>query len=346
VAGVLALLAQAHPEAAVGRLELALQRTAIGLGAAGPDDVFGSGLVSGRAALDDLAASPPPLPPVAASDAFAASSGGLLTVAAPGLLANDAAPSGLPLTAVLVAAPAHGTLALHPDGGFGYTSGAGWSGTDTFTYQASDGILASATATATITVAPPAPPPIAAGDAYTVAANTSATFTAPGVLANDAASSGRPLTAALVTSTAHGALLFLASGGFTYTPSAGYGGTDGFSYQASDGLASSAVTAVVLTVTPPANQPPVARDDAGSTRVNTAVTIAVLANDTDPEGALVASSVAVVAAPRSGSVARKSNGTVVYTPSRRFTGSDSFTYTVKDAAGAISNAATVRVTVR
>src|SRR5207302_1728495 len=75
-----------------------------------------------------------------------------LTVAAPGVLANDTDPDGDALTAVLATSPAHGALTLNADGSFTYTPSAGFSGSDSFTYQAYDGFLTSNAATATIGV--------------------------------------------------------------------------------------------------------------------------------------------------------------------------------------------------
>jgi hypothetical protein len=72
------------------------------------------------------------------------------------VLANDADPDGDALTAELVSGPAHGTLALGPDGGFTYVPAAGFTGTDTFTYRAKDATSASAPVTVTITVSAPA----------------------------------------------------------------------------------------------------------------------------------------------------------------------------------------------
>ncbi len=95
-----------------------------------------------------------------------------------------------------------------------------------------------------------------------------------------------------------------------------------------------------------ANQPPVAANDVASTRRNTKVTIKVLANDRDPDGTIVASTVAIVSGPVNGTVAKNTNGTIAYTPKRNFRGTDTFSYTVKDNAGAVSNVATVTVTVR
>ena len=73
-------------------------------------------------------------------------------MAAPGVLANDSDPDNNPLSAVLVSGPSHGTLTLNPDGAFTYTPATNHTGSDSFTYQASDGTLASELATVTLTV--------------------------------------------------------------------------------------------------------------------------------------------------------------------------------------------------
>jgi hypothetical protein len=91
-------------------------------------------------------------PPGAAADAYTTTVKTTLTVAAPGVLANDADPDGDALSAVLVSGPSHGTVTLNPDGSFSYIPATGFAGTDTFTYRASDGRAVSATATVTLTV--------------------------------------------------------------------------------------------------------------------------------------------------------------------------------------------------
>jgi regulation of enolase protein 1 (concanavalin A-like superfamily) len=83
-----------------------------------------------------------------------------------------------------------------------------------------------------------------------------------------------------------------------------------------------------------------------STLVDVPVAVDVLANDGDSDGSLVPSSVAVVDAAVSGSVAvDPGSGVVTYSPDAGFVGSDSFTYTVDDDDGATSNVASVSVTV-
>jgi hypothetical protein len=96
-------------------------------------------------------------PVVAIDDAYDADANTPLSVAAPGVLGNDEGHHAM-LSAVLESGPASGTLVLGSDGAFLYTPAEGFSGTDTFTYRASDGTSTSDPAVVTITVAPVADP--------------------------------------------------------------------------------------------------------------------------------------------------------------------------------------------
>jgi len=75
-----------------------------------------------------------------------------LLVDAPGVLENDADSNLDPLQAILVDSPSSGSLALNPSGSFSYTPTVDFTGVVTFTYRASDNLLASLPATVTITV--------------------------------------------------------------------------------------------------------------------------------------------------------------------------------------------------
>jgi VCBS repeat-containing protein len=90
--------------------------------------------------------------PTAADDAYSTAEDTTLTVAAPGVLGNDSDPDGDTLSAVVGSGPSHGSLTLNPDGSFAYTPAVNFSGSDSFTYRASDGSLESSLATVTITV--------------------------------------------------------------------------------------------------------------------------------------------------------------------------------------------------
>jgi VCBS repeat-containing protein len=70
------------------------------------------------------------------------------------VLVNDTSPSGTPLSAVLVAPPAHGTLSLQADGLFTYTPAPNYFGDDHFVYKASDGTTQSASTTVTLHISP------------------------------------------------------------------------------------------------------------------------------------------------------------------------------------------------
>jgi hypothetical protein len=87
-----------------------------------------------------------------------------------GVLSNDISPGGNPLSAWLVSSPEHGTLSFGSNGGFRYIPDEGFTGDDTFTYQASDGALESNVATVTIHVtAGASPPPPSSGGPSSVA---------------------------------------------------------------------------------------------------------------------------------------------------------------------------------
>lgn len=89
------------------------------------------------------------------------------------------------------------------------------------------------------------------------------------------------------------------------------------------------------------NQNPVAADDSVSTDENTAATVDVLANDSDPDGDSLTVTDASGASHGTTSVV---SNQVVYTPATDYYGSDSFTYTISDGNGGTASA-TVSVTV-
>ena len=96
-------------------------------------------------------------PPVAFDDAFTVDEDADLIVAAPGPLDNDIDPEWVGVAVEdLVTGPSHGTLlgGLAADGSFTYRPNPDFHGTDSFTYQATDGQAPSNVATVTITVDP------------------------------------------------------------------------------------------------------------------------------------------------------------------------------------------------
>lgn len=166
--------------------------------------------------------------------------------------------------------------------------------------------------------------PLPENDTATAARNSAEVFI--DVLANDTDPDGDPLTVVSVSQPVSGTVVN--NGDFvSYAPAAGFQGEESFTYTVSDGSDSAAAT-VTVTVN---NDAPVAQADSAETRSGESVQIDVLTNDSDPNG----DELALVA------VSGASNGTpsiagdqIRYAPNDGFSGTDSFTYTVRDAGGA------------
>lgn len=90
---------------------------------------------------------------------------------------------------------------------------------------------------------------------------------------------------------------------------------------------------------------PVAANDTATAALFQPVTINVLGNDQDPDGSLNPASVTILSPPNRGTAQTNSDGTITYSPTGSTTGTDSFTYTVADNSGAVSNPANVNVTI-
>ena len=234
------------------------------------------------------------------------------------------------------------------------------------TVVANDGTASGNTATSTVTIVAVNNPPTADNDAYSVAEGGTLNVPAPGVLDGDVDAEGdAPITAVLVTGPANASAFTLnADGSFAYTHNGSETTTDAFTYQASAGGQLSTVATVTITITN-VNDPPTAVDDANTTTEDAPVTAGapgVLANDTDPDPGDTKTVVSVNGVPgnvgvatatvNGGTVTLNANGSYTYNPGTAFqslgagqTGTDTFTYTLQDAAGAPSNVATVTITV-
>ena len=233
---------------------------------------------------------------------------------------------GMPTSVAVASGASHG-MAVASGTSITYTPNAGYSGSDSFTYTASNAGGTSAPATVTITVNPQVP--VAGAVSATVAYGSSANAITLNI------GGGAPSSVAVVAGASHGTAT--ASGtSITYTPTAGYSGSDSFTYTATNAGGTSAPATVTITVTP---QVPVAG----------AVSVAVAYNSSANPIALnlagggAPTSVAVVVGASHGT-ATASGTSITYTPTAGYVGSDSFTYTATNAGGT-SAPATVTVTV-
>ncbi len=304
------------------------------------------GLAESAVATVTITVNPVNDAPIASDDLYSVNEDNPLAVSAPGVLANDSDVDGDPLTAVLVQAPAHGTLALAANGSFMYVPALNFNGLDSFVYKANDGLADSVNATVTIMVMSVNDAPIANPDHYSL--DEEGLLVVPavrGVLANDTDADGDLLEALLVRGPAHGMLTLNPDGSFQYLGATGYSGIDSFAYEAADGLSESGVVFVTLTIRP-VNHAPIARNDTYGVDENQLLSISapgVLANDTDADGD--AMEVALMVGPFHGNVSLNPDGSFTYQPATNYSGADSFTYQTDDGI-LESAAATVAITVR
>jgi hypothetical protein len=298
----------------------------------GADDLFvRTGVTEARATRTWVEAPPPNEAPVASDVSVSTEAGVPVEVV---LAGSD--PDGDPVSFAVVAGPSSGTLGAVVGDRVTYTPSAGFAGTDTFTFSASDGTLSSAPATVTVTVLEPqdVDPPettITAGPADPTT-STSASFT----FVSDEA--GSTFTCVLDG----GVPEPCDAGSKTYGPLAP--GVHTFSVAATDAAGNTDPTPATATwrieQAPPPNEAPVASDVSVSTEAG--VPVEVVLAGSDPDGDPV--SFAVVAGPSSGTLGAVVGDRVTYTPSAGFAGTDTFTFSASD--GTLSSApATVTVTV-
>jgi VCBS repeat-containing protein len=214
-----------------------------------------------------LTVTPVPDAPVAIDDAF---TGRQDTQISGNVLADNGAgadydPDGEAPTAVemSVANLGGGGITINEDGSFIYAPAAGFTGTESFTYQIRDLGGLTDTGRITFTVVPNAAP-VATADGYSLDEDTTLAIAAPGVLANDSDANGDALSAILVNDVTHGTLTLNGDGSFSYMPDANYNGADSFTYKTNDGLVDSNTVTVDLTVNPVADPAQIVGDFSGA----------------------------------------------------------------------------------
>ncbi len=192
---------------------------------------------------------------------------------------------------------------------------------------------------------PPTPLPKAGNDSFTAEfPATELHVAAPGLLGNDSDPLGQKLEVEVVNQPGAGFVSRGVPGEFTWFPPTGFTGKTSFTYRlvAADGRVSAPAT-VNLELLP--DQTPTARDDFFNVEGNRDLQIekpGILANDTDPQGDVLAAKVKDFV--KHGIVSIDDDNTLRYQPAFGFVGEDSFTYTVTDGKH-VSAPATVTFTV-
>ncbi|MET2955867.1 Ig-like domain-containing protein, partial [Vibrio harveyi] len=270
--------------------------------------------------------------PVAVNDTVATDEDTAVTI---DVLANDSDPENDQLTITNASVPAEQGTVTIVDGKLVFTPAENFNGDATISYTISDGQLTD-DATVAVTVNPVNDAPVAVNDTVSTDEDTAVTID---VLANDSDPENDTLTITAASVPAEQGTVTIVDGKLVFTPAENFNGDATISYTISDGQLTDDAT-VAVTVNP-VNDAPVAVNDAVSTDEDTAVTIDVLANDSDPENDTLTITAASVPAEQ-GTVAIV-DGKLVFTPAENFNGDATISYTISD--GQLSDDATVAVTV-
>jgi len=203
------------------------------------------------------------VPPVAVADNYTLSSGNTLTVASPGVLANDIDAGNHTLTAIKVTDPAHGSLTLNANGSFSYTHNAGTATSDTFSYMVNNGYHNSNIVNVNISIPRINIPPVLSNVYYT-SNNSSLIVFKRADFSSKFSDTDTMATVRWVTLPSQGILrvngvpavpgqeLITTPNLVTYEPPLNWSGTTSFLWNASDGTVFATNNAqVIITITQP-----------------------------------------------------------------------------------------------
>ncbi|MFT7007235.1 MAG: hypothetical protein ACJAXJ_001749 [Colwellia sp.] len=135
------------------------------------------------------------------------------------------------------------------------------------------------------------------------------------------------------------------SGKFSYTPAANFFGDDSFSYRVEDSEGGLSNIANVRLTVQSVNDLPIVNPDSFIIAEDGDSNLAILANDADIDGVLDTSTLAIITTVAHGKLVDNNDGTVNYTPVSNYVGNDSFSYSVADNEGGVSNEVEVTISI-
>ncbi len=244
------------------------------------------------------------------------------TTVAIDVLANDHDVEGA-LIVTLLTEPSHGALTW-VGSAFDYAPALDYDGPDSFTYEACDTHGACGQAEVSITVTPVNDAPVARDD---VGMGTAGVALLIDVLANDSDVDGDTLEVGAVGNTNVGTASIQLDGRVLVLAPVGFTGALSFMYDACDAGPLCSRATVTINVSGAEPSAPIATDDQATTEADEGLEVAVLANDSDPDGDTL--SIKSVTQPARGS-ARVVGLAVEYVPDEGFVGVDTFQYVVCD----------------
>ncbi len=232
-------------------------------------------------------------------------------------------------------------------GNITFVPSAGWKGTTSFAWNASDGSLyASASASVNITIsATPNNPPVVSDITKSVGQNNTLTFTAADFTGAYTDADSNPLVKIKITSLPANAKLQLSGvdvtlndeiplaslGNLTLVPDANWNGNTSFGWNGFDGTVYANTGANVNITVNAVNHAPVIgtspllftmAEDGGTQTIN------IAGNVSDVDGKTLTTSVTVL--PKHGTTSIDGSGNIIYTPDANYNGMDTITYQVCD----------------
>ena len=283
-------------------------------------------------------------PPVTVSDTAVVNEGESVDIP---VLANDTiAFDGLDVSSVtIVTSPTRGTAVVLNTGAIRYTHDGSETSSDflLYTVRGNNGLVSSPTRV-DLTITPANDGPVAVNDQASV--NEGGVVNIP-VLANDS-DLDNPIdtaTVVIVNAPTNGTAVLGVAGVVVYTHDGSESTIDSFTYRVSDVSGKASNLATVSIDIAPVNDPPVAVDDTASIASNVAAIVDIAANDLDLDDGLDLTSIEIGIAPAHGTLTIQTDGKVAYVHNGSEATQDTFTYRIRDKAGALSNTATVSLSI-
>ncbi|MEL6565145.1 MAG: Ig-like domain-containing protein, partial [Pseudomonadota bacterium] len=249
------------------------------------------------------------------------------------VLDNDEDPDGDALTITDASVPAdQGTVEI-VNNQLVFTPAPDFNGDVTISYTVEDPSGEESSAEVAVTVNPVQDAPVTVDDVAETDEDTPVTIDP---LANDSDPDGDPLEVAEATSP-DGTVEINPDGTITFTPDENFNGDTTITYVAEDPDGNQTPGTITVTVNP-VNDAPDAVDDSDTTDEDVAITVDLLANDTDVDGDDLEVTDATLADPSTGTLDDNGDGTVTFTPAPNFNGPVVINYTISDGNGGTDSA--------
>ncbi len=296
--------------------------------------------------------------PVVTGEAVASDEDIVLNISPALLLANDTdvdtatsnAEAAQTLSITAVGNAVHSSITLLADGTLQLTPERDYFGAASFDYTVSDGAGGLMVGTAVVNLAPVNDAPVVLGETLGFNEDDIQAIIESALLVNDADvdNPDSDLRIVSVDNATHGTVSLNPDGSIRFAPDADYFGAAAFTYTLSDGAGGFTVGTATLNIAPVNDAPRLLGESLTldeDTQAHFSIT-SLLANDNDvdnPHSDLRITAVALDPANSAAGRIEIVGGEIVFTPALNFNGQASFTYTVSDGVGGLSDA-TVNLT--